>query len=464
MSSIDVVVNPSGMIIKPYKKVLKDIIFDHKYMWIILTSGRAGAKSSGVSIMANTKIISDDNCSGVILRKRHNKLRKTVYKEYLRAIGRMGLDKKDDYLVTKSPMEVQYLDNENTVYFAGSDSVDDTKGIIDEKKPIKFVVLDELTEFFDVGEGEDELNNIEATFVRGNDGEFVMIAMFNPPRNPNAPIMKWLRKMEQRDDVLHIHTDYRDVPVEWIGKKLVQAAENLKNIDEKMYNWIWLGQCTGVDEAIYYMFSEKHIQKPYRKSYDKIVIGGDYGQQNATTFQAFGIDNDILHPGLDGLDEFYHSGRETGKQKSPSEYADELRKMIEALHEEYSCGVFYVVLDPSAKGLKEECKRACRNLPYTVIFKDEMDDRKGKLNDVALGISRVQKLMNYGLIHFSPRQKNLISELQTYEYDKKSLEAGREVPVKTDDHGPDAIRYAVMWSWSKIKRYLPEVERDEKER
>ena len=58
---------------------------------------------------------------------------------------------------------------------SGSDGIDDTKGIIDEDKPIKLVVLDELTEFFDDGEGEDELTNIEATFVRGNKGGFQMI-------------------------------------------------------------------------------------------------------------------------------------------------------------------------------------------------------------------------------------------------------------------------------------------------
>lgn len=448
------------LLIEPYHQVLNDVIREHKYMWIILTSGRAGAKSSGVSIIANSKIVADDDCSGVILRKRHNKLRKTVYKEYIRAISRMGLDKRKHYKITKSPMEIQYKKNGNTVYFAGSDSVDDTKGIIDESKPIKFVVLDELTEFFEVGEGEDELNNIEATFVRGNDGEFVMLAMFNPPKNPNAPIMKWLRKMEKREDVLHIHTDYRDVPVSWIGQKLVQAAEALKALDEKMYNWVWLGLSTGVDEAIYYMFGEKHIKRPAAKQYKIIVIGGDYGQQNATTFQAIGIDTDITHPGLKGLDEFYHSGRETGKQKSPSEYAEELVRMIERLHEKYSCGLFYVVLDPSAKGLKEECKRACRKLPYQVIFKDSLDDRKGKLNDVSLGISRVQKLFTFGLLDVSPLQEHLIEELQTYEYDKKALEVGKETPVKTDDHAPDALRYAVMWSWHRIKMFLPESERE----
>lgn len=444
-------------------KQYRPLLYDKKHMHIILTSGRAGTKSSAASIIVNDKIVFDPKCSAVVLRKRHNKLRKTVYKESLRAISRMGLDKSRHYYITKSPMEIKYKKSGNTIFFAGSDSVDDTKGIIDEERPIKIVMLDELTEFFDEGEGADEISNIEATFVRGNNEDFKMIYLFNPPRNPNSEIMKWTRMMEKRDDCIHIHTDYRDVPEKWIGKKLIQSAEALKAIDEKMYNWVWLGQCTGVDEAIYYMFSEKHIQKPAANHYDTIVIGGDYGQQNATTFQAFGLDMDVLHPGLDGLDEFYHSGRETGKQKSPSEYANELKKMIESLHEKYSCSIFYVVLDPSAKGLKEECKRVCKSLPYSVIFKDELDERKGKLNDVARGISRVQKLMTYGLIHFSPTQENLINELQTYEYDKKALDAGKEIPVKTDDHGPDAIRYAVMWSWSKIKRFLPETEREDKD-
>ena len=90
---------------------------------------------------------------------------------------------KSKFRITKSPMEITYKR-----HFAGSDGIDDTKGIIDEDKPIKLVVLDELTEFFDDGEGEDELSNIEATFVRGNKGGFQMIYLYNPPKNPNAPI------------------------------------------------------------------------------------------------------------------------------------------------------------------------------------------------------------------------------------------------------------------------------------
>lgn len=82
----------------------------------------------------------------VVLRKRHNKLRKTVYKEMLRGINRLQVPK-NRFVIGKSPMEITYKKHGTTMYFAGSDGIDDTKGIIDEDKPIKLVMLDELTEF-----------------------------------------------------------------------------------------------------------------------------------------------------------------------------------------------------------------------------------------------------------------------------------------------------------------------------
>ena len=212
---------------------------DRKHRHIILTSGRAGTKSSYVSIATDFRIMDENNASCVVLRKHHNKLRKTVYKEMIRGINRLGVSKKR-FKIGKSPMEITYKKNGNTIYFSGSDGVDDTKGIIDEDKPIKLVVLDELTEFFDDGEGEEELANIEATFVRGNQGGFQMIYLYNPPKNPNAPINEWCRKMEERPDCIHIHTDYRDVPPDWLGPDLIESAEVMEQTDPKMYRWVWL--------------------------------------------------------------------------------------------------------------------------------------------------------------------------------------------------------------------------------
>lgn len=437
----------SDIIIPKYYDLFNDTDHEHH----ILTSGRAGTKSSYMGIRSVYKIVSDDNCAVIILRKHHNKLRKTVYKEVIRAIKRLGLDK-SDFKITKSPMEITYLPNGNTIYFTGSDSIDDTKGIIDEEKPIKLVVLDELTEFFDDGEGEDELVNIEATFVRGNDDEFQMLYLYNPPKNPNAPIVQWCKKMERREDVIHRHVDYRDVPVAWIGKKLIKTAEALLSVDEKLYNWTWLGLSTGIEELIYYMFSGgTHVyyadlppEEKYRMG--EIGIGIDYGQKNPTAFEAFGIDYD--HQLLRGIGEYYHNGREQG-QKSPSLYAQDFKAFAEDIERQYNRKISYVYIDPSAQGLAEEIKRL---MPDITIRNAD--------NRVKLGIDRVQKLLSFKKMLIYHKQEYLITEMGLYEYDPKSVERGKEEPLKVNDHCEDATRYLVMGLWNKIKYFLPAADRE----
>lgn len=437
----------SEIVIPKYQQIFNDTRHKH----IILTSGRAGTKSSYAAIRADYQIVADPQGSVVVLRKHHNKLRKTVYKEMLRGINRLQIPKNRFY-ITKSPMEITYKKYGTTIYFSGSDGIDDTKGIIDEDKPIKLVVLDELTEFFDNGEGEDELANIEATFVRGNSAGFQMIYLYNPPKNPNAPVNQWCKKMEQRTDCIHIHTDYRDVPVEWLGQDLIKTAEAMKAVDPKMYRWTWLGKPVGVDDLVYYMFRpEYHIDKREQTADQKaamgeIGIGVDYGQQNATVFEAFGIDYEKQV--LRGLDEYYYSGRKTGKQKSPSEYAKDMKGFCEQLEQEYNRVVSYLFIDPSASGLIEEIKRI---MPHVAIYKAK--------NDVKLGIGRVQKLLGFKRMLLSKRQPYLAKEMGLYQYDPKSIERGKEEVIKTNDHCQDATRYAVMGMWKRIAFLLPVSER-----
>lgn len=436
----------SDTIIPKYLPVFND----KRHRHIILTSGRAGTKSSYAAVRSIYQLVSDSRGSVVALRKRHNKLRKTLYKEMLRGIGRLGISK-DKFKIGLSPMEITYKRHGTTLYFAGSDGVDDTKGIIDEERPIRLVVLDELTEFFDDGEGEEELANIEATFVRGNNGGFQMIYLYNPPKNPNASINLWCKKMEKRPDCIHIHTDYQDVPADWLGPDLIETAQAMKAADLKMYRWIWLGESVGVDDLIYYMYGPKNRSRPDEgQRYQIIGIGVDYGQQNATTYQPFGLD--LERKRLQGLSEYYYSGRDTGKQKSPSEYAQDFIRLTDKLYEDFHCGVFYAYIDPSAQGLSEEIKRQAVDCGYQISIKNAE-------NDVAVGIQRTQKCFSYEALQVSPDQEKLDWELGLYEYDKDSIERGKEVPVKINDHACDALRYVVMGLWPKIKYFLPKAER-----
>lgn len=432
----------SDTIIPKYYDSFNDWSIEHK----IFTSGRAGTKSSRMAIKAIYTIVSDPDVAVVILRKFHNKLRKTVYKEVIRAINRLNLDK-NDFKITASPMQITYLPYGNTIYFTGSDSIDDTKGMIDGLKPIKLVEIDELTEFFDKGEGEDELLNIEATFVRGNEEQFCMEYYFNPPKNQKSPIMQWVDKMVARKDCIWISTTYLDVPKHWLGSKLIASAEALKESDEKMYNWVWLGMCTGLDDIVYYMFNEENHIRDFPKEelmkLQYITIGVDYGQMNATTYQAFGMN--LIEKKILGIGEYYHSGRETGYQKSPSEYATDFKNFVEGIFEKIGGkrGVS-VYIDPSAKGLAEEIRRAC---PYVTIRNAD--------NTVLLGINRCQKLLSNRVVFFCSEQKHLKEELYLYTWNMDLVDKGREEVIKANDHCMDAMRYAFMGMWRFVKQMLP---------
>jgi phage terminase large subunit len=63
--------------------------------------------------------------------------------------------------------------------------------------------------------------------------------------------------------------------------------------------------------------------------------------------------------------------------------------------------------------------------------------------------------MKNGLIKISPDCKDLITEMQGYVWDDKSLE---DKPVKVSDHACDALRYFV-----KTKRILKQKRMIEKE-
>lgn len=437
----------SEIIIPKYLSIFNNRKIKH----IILTSGRAGTKSSFAGIRGIYQLVSDPQGSVVVLRKHHNKLRKTVYKEMLRGINRLQIQKNRFY-ITKSPMEITYKKHGTTMYFAGSDGIDDTKGIIDEDKPIKLVILDELTEFFDDGEGEDELTNIEATFVRGNKGGFQMIYLYNPPKNPNASVNLWCKKMERRDDCIHIHTDYRDVPEGWLGPDLIASAEKMMKADLRMYRWVWLGESIGIDDLIYYMFnSDEHIYtleltESEKHELGEIGIGVDYGQQNATTYEAFGIDYRCQL--FRGIAEYYHSGRD-GQQKSPGEYAADFKDFCDIIELKYGRAVSWVFIDPSAQGLAEEIKRL---MPHITVRNAD--------NTVKLGISRVQKLLTFGKLILFESQEHLIAEMGLYRYNEKSIEKGKEEPLKVNDHCQDATRYVVMGMWHKIRQFLPVSERE----
>lgn len=447
----------------------KQIIPKHQFLFvdnernrqvdeIAITSGRSGAKSSAVALYGNVHALKSRTAI-VYMRKNHNKLKQTVFAESKRAFSRLGMDLKRDTKTTENPMKIVVHSTGSTIYFTGSDNPDDTKGMIDENASISLVVIDELTEFFKMGyeRGKEELENIKATFVRGNTGDFKIIYLFNPPKNPNHAVMRFINEKkyiydEQGNNLglnkrfRHVHSTYLDTPPEWQGDRLLESALETKRQDEDYYNWLWLGQSVGVDEIIYYMFNEdKHVNEYKGEPLYNIGIGVDYGQMNATTFNAFGINANTNK--LQGIKSYEHSGRDTRKQKSPSEYANDMLQFIKEVEELTRDKVRFIVIDPSAKGLAEEVKRVLNKNRYNIPIRPAQ-------NSIAEGISRVQVLLMNEAIVLDKSMEKVFSEFKSYAYDQRQIEKGVEVPVQVNDHHMDGIRYLVMEQYAIMKQRL----------
>lgn len=148
-------------------------------------------------------------------------------------------------------------------------------------------------------------------------------------------------------------------------------------------------------------------------------VSCDYGTQNATVFL-------LWNKGTNGkwycIREYYYSGRDKGKQKTDSEYADDLKEWLDGTK------IKAIIVDPSAASFIAELRKR----GYKVLKAN---------NDVLDGIRLVGMLLNLEKIVFASSCKETIKEFASYIWDEKALERGEDKPVKQFDHCCDAVRY-----------------------
>ena len=407
---------------------LKDIIAPH--FWNIFNNlkvhnviygGRGSTKTSMIALNIVFNCISDDDCSAVILRRYQNLLRNSVYKEIKKACKRLGLVEKVDYYAYVSPMQIVFT-NGNTIYFASGDDYEAVKGMTDENKSIKKVWFEELTGWDDA----DEIDQIIATFTRGNSTYFNAFYSYNPPKNRFHWVNLWKESKLLRDDYLFSESDYRTVPKNWLGPIFIDEAERLKKYDEKRYRWIYLGEVIGI-EGLIYNPDLLVIEKPNYIEENKLRIlyvdfAIDCGHQtSATSCGAYGY-------ATDGrwyrLDTYYYSPHEKTRKKAPSELAQDLFDFRNYICKKYNTIVDTETID-SAEG-------ALRNQYFAMFGIKLTPVNKGKDKEELIEYS--QDFLDTGkyVILNTPNNWIHIKEMKNYMWMKDSVEKGKPVPDKEE--------------------------------
>lgn len=211
----------------------------------------------------------------------------------------------------------------------------------------------------------------------------------------------------------------------------LSLSEEIKKRFRGMYTGIFfkryiLGLWCMAEGMIYDMFSEeihvesmKNIRAFLNDRRTCRYVSIDYGTQNATAMLLWNKGtNEVWYC----IREYYYSGRDEMKQKTDSEYVDDLDKWLEGTE------INAAIVDPSAASFIAELRKH----GYRVIKAD---------NDVLDGIRLVGTLFNRKKIVICNTCKNLIIEIQSYVWDKKASERGEDKPVKTADHACDSLRY-----------------------
>lgn len=150
----------------------------------------------------------------------------------------------------------------------------------------------------------------------------------------------------------------------------------------------------------------------------------DYGTTNPMVF------GDVYDNGINcwQYDEYYWDSAKTGRQKTDSQYADDL---VEFVARNPLNDPVYVVLDPSAASFRAELRQ--RGISVRDADNDVLDGIRVTSSAIQNRIYRVH----------ADNCPNLRREINGYVWDPKAKFRGVEQPIKINDHAVDMMRYFI---------------------
>ena len=233
----------------------------------------------------------------------------------------------------------------------------------------------------------------------------------------------WINKYVQKK-LLYVHFTMDDN---------LSLTEEIKARYESMYSGVFYrryieGLWVAAEGLIYDCWDEElnsfdvkeGCAPPWEPAISRQYVSIDYGTTNPTTFIHCWDDGNTLW--IDR--EYYHDSRVEKKQKTASEYADDLNEFV---HGDKS---IMVIVDPAAEAFQLEL----RNRGFRVRDAD---------NEVLEGIRITSTMIYKRRLRVNKSCVAFRKEIEGYVWDETAARRGEEKPVKERDHEMDATRYLV---------------------
>jgi|LDZU01.1.fsa_nt_gi PBSX family phage terminase large subunit len=258
---------PANAIAPSFYDVYRDI-GTHNHVEYIFKGGRGSTKSSFTSEIIIELIINNSEWHALVTRQVKDTLRDSVFSQLQWAINYLGLA--DKFRCTTNPLEITYIPTGQKIYFRGGDDPLKIKSIKPRFGYINILWFEELDQF----KGAEAVRSIVQSAIRGGDKAYIFKS-FNPPRSRN----NWVNKdLEIPKENRYVHeSDYRSVPVEWLGRTFIDEAEFLKEINPGAYDHEYLGVSNGVGGLVFENVQIRKIADEEIAQFDHVLHGLDWG-------------------------------------------------------------------------------------------------------------------------------------------------------------------------------------------
>lgn len=402
------------LIAPAFYRLWNDVVLK-RYPEIWLAGGRGSTKSSFVSTAIVILMEMNPRLHCVCFRKFGTNLADSVYTQFEFTINQKLTPIAHHWKFCKSPLKIVNVNTGQQILFRGLDDPQKVKSL---KAPFGYFGLtwfEELAEFDCI----EEVRNVNQSLHRGGH-YFQTFCSYNPPETTANWVNAESAIPQIVDGKLYrlVHrSDYRTVPVDWLGKNFFIEAELLKNTNFRAYEHEYLGKVTGNGGAIFANAKALTMSDEMIAQFDRRKFGLDWG---------FAIDPaawvamhyDKTRRDLYIYDEIYDIGM------TNTTFANLIKQK--------DMGYEYLMCDSAEpKSIAE----------FESLGINALAAQKGP-DSVRFSTKWLQSLRN---IFIDPlRCQNAFREFTQYEYEKnKSGQFISRYPDK-NNHTCDAVRYAMM--------------------
>ena len=179
-------------------------------------------------------------------------------------------DREEEFEFKVSPLEIKYVKTGQTIYFRGLDDETKLKSIKPEFGYIGILWKEEKDQM----KGDAQERSVNQSVLRGGDISYDF-SSYNPPKSKSNWVNR-IKLVPNPKRVIH-HSCYTDAPPEWLGKKFLEDAEHLKEVNPEAYEHEYLGIPNGDGGNVFEYLEIRNITDEEISRMDRIYPGVDFG-------------------------------------------------------------------------------------------------------------------------------------------------------------------------------------------